>query len=108
MKKGRQCNECHGAKNVKQAHKDNKLTLTWLEDGKVKNLKGVVPVVDGLKYECVHQDLKDGKWVPIKNPLEPKIQFAAFGKPLTKEQFDALAEPQEVPEVTMEPPKPAK
>ena len=104
MKKGRPCQDCHGNKAVLKAQKEKKLTLTWLEDGKVKNLKGIIPVVEGVEYECVYQDLKDGKWVPIKNPTKPVTQYAAFGKPLTKAQLEALAEPQEAPEPEMKEP----
>jgi len=98
MKQGRKCDDCHGAKNMIQAKKDKALKLTWLENGKVQNLKGVVPVVKGLKYDSVYQDLVDGKWVPIKNPKAPLIQYPAFGEPLSLKQLDALQEPQEASE----------
>lgn len=107
-KQGRSCPECHGTPTMKKAQKEGKLTLTWLEDGKVKNLKGVIPVVESVQYNCSYQDLKEGNWVPVKNPADPKIQFAAFGKPLTQDQLDALAEPQEAREIKMEAPKKAK
>jgi len=61
-------------------------------------LKGVVPVVKGLKYDSVYHDLVDGKWVPIKNPQAPLIQYPAFGEPLSLKQLDALQEPQEASE----------
>jgi hypothetical protein len=102
MKKGRQCNDCHGTKTVQKVNKEKKLTLTWLEDGKVKNLKGIIPVAKGVQYECAYQDLRDGKWVPVKDPAKPGLQFAAFGEPLTKEQLEALSEIQEVPTPQME------
>lgn len=97
MKEGRKCDGCHGTETAKKARKEKKLRLTWLEDGKVKNLKGVIPVGKGVQYDCVYQDLKDGKWVPLKDPAKPVVQFAAFGQPLTEEQLEALAEVQEVP-----------
>jgi hypothetical protein len=97
MKEGRKCDGCHGIETAKKAAKEKKLRLTWLEDGKVKNLKGVIPVVKGVEYECVYQDLRDGKWVPLKNPAKPVEQSAAFGQPLTKDQLEALSEVQEVP-----------
>jgi len=40
---------------VKQVQK-GKLNLTWLENNELKNLKGVIPVVDGVTYDCVYQD----------------------------------------------------
>ncbi len=103
MKKGRNCDECHGTQTMLKVKKEKKLSLTWLEDGKVKNLKGVIPVVKGVQYECAYQDLRDGKWVPVKNPAKPGLQYAAFGEPLTQGQLEALAEVQEVAAPKMEP-----
>ena len=91
MKDGRKCDGCHGTEIMKQVQK-GKITLTWLEEGKVKNLKGVIPVVQGVDYQCVYQNYKDGKWIPIKNPSNPNYHYSAFGKPLTKEQLDRLAQ----------------
>lgn len=89
MKNGRRCNECHGTDIINQLI-DGKIRLTWLEDGMVKNLKGVIPVVDGVTYEAVYQDYQDGKWIPIKEPLPAQIQYVGYGKPLTKEQINKL------------------
>lgn len=108
MKEGRKCDACHGVKTVQQIEKEKKIKLTWLEQGKVVNLKGVIPVVQGVKYDCAYLDLKDGKWEPVKNPAEPMVQFAAFGEPLTKEQLEALAQPQEVPAPEIKTPAKAK
>jgi len=91
MKDGRKCDGCHGTEIMKQVQK-GKITLTWLEEGKVKNLKGVVPVVKGVDYQCVYQDRKEGKWVPIQNPSKPIYHYAAFGEPLSKEQLDKLVQ----------------
>jgi len=91
MKNGRKCDGCHGTEIMKQVQK-RKVTLTWLEEGKVKNLKGVIPVVKGVDYQCVYQDLKEGKWVPIKEPAKPLYHYAAFGEPLTQEQLNKLVE----------------
>jgi hypothetical protein len=89
MKEGRKCDGCHGTETVKNVQ-EGKVTLTWLEEGKVKNRKGVIPVVKGVDYQCVYQDRQDGKWVPIKNPPSPLYHDAAFGEPLSKEQLDRL------------------
>jgi hypothetical protein len=89
MKEGRKCDTCHGTEIMKQVQK-GKVTLTWLEGGKVKNLKGVIPVVKGVDYQCIYQDRKEGKWVPVKNPSPPLYHYAAFGEPLSKEQLDRL------------------
>ncbi|MGB6064650.1 MAG: hypothetical protein WBG50_07555 [Desulfomonilaceae bacterium] len=108
MKKGRKCDDCHGTKTMHQVQKEKRLKLTWLEDGKVANLKGVIPVARGVKYECAYLDLKDGKWVPVKHPAEPIQQFVEFGEPLTKEQLEALAAHQEEPEPEVKPRTKAK
>ena len=94
--KGRDCEQCHGTETMLKAQKGS-LTLTWLEDGKVKNLKGVIPVVDSVDYKCSYQDLKDGKWVPLEKYATPVRQYAAFGKPLTPEQLEKLAKKQQAP-----------
>jgi hypothetical protein len=95
-KEGRACNGCHGTKNMKAAQK-GRVKLTWLENGTLTNLKGVIPITDDAEYECVYQNLENDKWIPIKNPMKPVRQYAAFGKPLTKEQMKKLAEVQKAP-----------
>ena len=91
MKEGRKCEGCHGTKVMKDVQ-SGKVKLTWLENGKVMNLKGVIPVVKGVDYQCIYQDRKEGKWVPIQNPSEPIYHYAAFGEPLSKEQLDKLVQ----------------
>ena len=95
MKEGRKCEECHGTEISRQVQK-GKVTLTWLEDGKVKNIKGVIPVVNGVDYKCVYHDLKDNKWIPINNPADPLVQYPAFGEPLTKSQLENLVKTQKM------------
>jgi len=91
MKEGRKCDGCHGTKIMKDVQ-SGKVTLTWLEGGKTKNLKGVIPVVKGVDYQCIYQDRKEGKWVPIQNPAKPLYHYTAFGEPLSQEQLNKLVE----------------
>jgi len=91
MKDGRKCDGCHGTKIMKEVQ-SGKVTLTWLEEGKVKNLKGVIPVVKGVDYQCVYQDRRKGKWIPIMNPAKPIYHYAAFGQPLSEEQLKKLVQ----------------
>ena len=91
MKEGRKCDGCHGTIIMKDVQK-GKVILTWFEKGKVKNLKGVIPVVKGVDYQCIYQDRKAGEWIPIENPSPPIYHYAAFGEPLSKEQLDKLVE----------------
>jgi hypothetical protein len=92
MKEGRKCDDCHGT-NIMKEVQSGKVRLTWLEKGKVMNLKGVIPAVKGVDYQCIYQDRKEGKWVPIKNPSPPIYHYAAFGEPLSNEQLNKLLEP---------------
>jgi hypothetical protein len=91
-KEGKKCEECHGTEIVRKVQ-EGKLKLTWFENGNVKNLTGVIPVVNGVIYEAVYENYKEGKWIPIKNPPSPLLHYAAFGDPLTKEQLKKLSTP---------------
>jgi len=91
-KEGDKCEECHATQNVKQVLK-NKINLTWLEEGKIQQTKGAIPVVDGVQYNSVYQNYENGIWTPITNPATPKVQYVGFGSPLTREQLDELAIP---------------
>lgn len=95
MKDGRTCEECHGSETMKQCQEGG-LNLTWLNDGKVENLKGVIPVVDGVNYQCVYQDRKGEKWIRIHDPSKPLIQYPAFGEPLSNEQLENLVKVQKM------------
>lgn len=95
-KKGHACDDCHGSKNAVAVQK-GKIRLTWLKNGQLINEKGIIPVFDGVDYQCVYQNFNDGNWIPIKAPLKPVIQYAAFGKPLTTEQLEKMARQQSVP-----------
>ena len=92
MKEGRKCDDCHGTEIVRKV-REGKLSLTWLENGNVRNAKGVIPVVNGVTYEAVYQNYKEGKWIPIEHPPAPKMQYAAFGEPLSAEQLKKLSMP---------------
>jgi hypothetical protein len=54
------------------------------------NVKGVIPVVDGVKYNSVFENFENGSWTPISNPEYPMVQYVGFGTPLTKEQLSKL------------------
>lgn len=96
MKVGRDCDACHATATMQQAQK-GKITLTWLQDGVTANLKGVIPVLDEVEYQCVYHDLKEDKWIPIANPAKPLRQYVAYGTPLTREQLEKLVKKQEPP-----------
>ncbi|MCG6960023.1 hypothetical protein LJE82_09060 [bacterium BMS3Abin03] len=88
-KDGKKCEECHANTSAKKVE-EGTIDLTWLKDGKVDNVKGVIPVVDGVKYNSVFENFENGSWTPISNPEYPVIQYVGFGTPLTKEQLSKL------------------
>ena len=92
-KDGKKCEDCHANTNVKKVEKGT-IDLTWLENGKVEQTNGVIPVVEGVQYNSIYQNYENGKWTPIANPLDPKVQYVGFGSPLTKEQLNKLVTPQ--------------
>jgi hypothetical protein len=92
-KEGDKCEECHATNNVNQILK-NKIDLTWLEEGKVQQIRGIIPVVDGVQYNSVYQNYENKTWTPIPEAVPPKVQYVGYGSPLTKEQLSKLAKPQ--------------
>lgn len=93
-KRGRLCSDCHGNENVMTVKK-GKIRLTWLDGGKLSNLKGVIPVVPGVDYDLIYQNHKEGQWTPIKDAPKPILQYVGFGQPLSREQLNKLAKPAE-------------
>jgi len=63
----------------------------------MQNLKGVIPVVDGVDYQCVYLNYANGKWSPAENPAKPVYHYPVFGKPLPTEQLESLFRRQTVP-----------
>jgi hypothetical protein len=92
-KEGKRCEECHANGNVEKV-KNGTINLTWFENDKVEQTKGVIPVANGVLYNSVYQDYKDGKWTPIENPEKPVVQYVGFGTPLSDEQINKLLKPQ--------------
>ncbi len=89
MKKGRKCNECHGTDTAKQL-KQGSLALTWIQQGEHVNRKGLIPVVEGTRYENAYQNFRDGKWIPLEKPNQPDPHYVGFGRPLTQAQLEKL------------------
>jgi len=104
MKKGRDCEACHVTEIVDQVRKGT-LKLTWLKDGKLSSLKGVIPVVDGVGYDCAYEDFVDGKWIPVENPLKPTVQYVGYGTPLSQEQLANMGKKHEPQAVIIPQPK---
>jgi hypothetical protein len=85
-KQGRACAECHGTKIVADVADNRFRFMTW-ENGGIKNVQGVIPVVDGVRWNAVFLDRRGDQWVPLEKPDEPLIQYSAYCTPLSREQL---------------------
>lgn len=93
-KEGTRCEECHATEILDKMLKGS-IDLTWLDEkGKEQNLKGVIPVANGVQYNCIYQNYNNGTWTPISNPVPPKVQYVGYGSPLTPEQLNKLEQPE--------------
>jgi len=86
---GRACPECHATQIIKDIRKKTFRPVTWTEAG-LKNVSGVIPVLEGLNWNFPFFNYEQGKWVPIPDPSRPRIQYAGYCTPLTDEQFRKL------------------
>jgi len=86
---GRACGECHGTRIVAEIVAGT-FTPAWWEHGQVRNATGVVPVLEGMKWNVPFLNLEGGTWVPIADPPEPLLNYSGSCAPLTREQFVSL------------------
>lgn len=93
MSEGRSCESCHGNPAALQMKEGRKVEVVDFKDNQVITWKGVVPVVDGL-LDWTFLNKTDKGWQPVPGSQPPKVQFAAYGTPLTQSQLQQLAEPQ--------------
>jgi hypothetical protein len=92
MKEGRKCEECHNTQIIKDIKTDQFRPIVF-EKGELKNIKGVIPVLEGMKWNFVFLNYEEGKWIPIENPGDPLINYGGYSSPLTREQFNKLEKP---------------
>jgi hypothetical protein len=90
---GRKCEECH-ATQIIQNMAEKKFILAKFENGKLINVKGIVPVLEHVKWNIPFLNYDGGQWVPIPNPAEPIIQYSGYCTPLTADQFQKLRKAQ--------------
>ena len=88
-KEGRKCSECHNSPIIRAIKKNNFVLATW-EKNELKNAQGVIPVLDGMKWNLVYFNYENGKWIPLQNPPDPLKNYSGFCSPLTREQFSKL------------------
>jgi len=89
MKEGRKCEECHNTQIIKDI-KENKFYPIVFEKGELKNVNGVIPVLEGMKWNFVYLNYDEGKWVPIEHPVKPLINYSGYSSPLSRDQFSKL------------------
>lgn len=93
----RHCEDCHATVNVKELLEKHELRLVWVENGEVKHLSGVIPIVEGtrLVLQTFAWDPQAGKFKPYKIVTvrvdETLIENTAA---LTWEELEELAMPQ--------------
>jgi hypothetical protein len=86
---GRRCPDCHGTSNVR-AVAAGTLVLSRFSAGELKTAEGVIPVVDGMKWNLVFLDRDGDRWVPLANPAPPLVNFSGLAAPLTRAQLASL------------------
>lgn len=89
MKEGRKCEDCHNTQVINDV-KNNKLNIIKFENGEIKSISGVIPVLEGLNWNFVFLNYENGKWIPIEKPAEPLTNYAGYSSPLTREQLIKL------------------
>ena len=91
-KEGRTCVECHGSGLVRSVA-DGSLQLARFEGGTLKGAEGVIPLVEGMRWDLPFLDYVDGSWTPLAPAGEPLVNFAPFTTPLSREQLAKLEKP---------------
>jgi len=88
-KQGRKCKECHNSKII-QAISANNFKMVWWQNDSLKNVNGVIPVLEGYDWNLVYLNYENGKWIPIKNAINPLLNYSGYCSPITRAQFEKL------------------
>lgn len=89
MKEGRNCKDCHDTEILQDIKNNNFYPVTW-ENGKLQNVKGVIPVLEKMKWNFVYLKNENDKWIPIEHPSVTELNYSGFCTPLTREQLNKL------------------
>lgn len=89
MKEGRICTDCHNTEILRDLKNNDFYPVTW-ENGKLKNVKGVIPVHEKVNWKFVYLKNENDKWVPIEHPAVTELNYSGFCTPLTREQLNKL------------------
>lgn len=93
MAEGRDCDDCHHTPLLRSL-RGNDFRPVVFKDGRLENVKGIVPVLEGLNWNFVFLDYDQGRWTPLVKPEPPLINYAGYCSPLTRAQLDKLDKPQ--------------
>jgi Cytochrome c554 and c-prime len=94
-KEGRGCPECHNTSIVNAIRKNRFTPFKW-EDGQIRSISGVIPAIDGMKWDLIFLDYQNGKWSLISDPAQPLLNYSGYGTPLSTQQFAKLAKAQKM------------
>jgi hypothetical protein len=94
MREGRSCGECHDTQITRDIAGKNFRLVEW-ENGAITNVKGVIPVLEGMNWDLVFLGKEKGQWLPLQKPEQPLLNYSGYCTPITQEQFKQLAAKQE-------------
>jgi hypothetical protein len=96
VREGRTCAECHATKTVRELAANSFRLMEW-KDGKIVNVGGVIPVVDGVQWNAVFLDRQGEAWTPLQHAAAPLIQYSAYVTPLSAAQLARMQKAQVPP-----------
>ncbi len=96
VEEGKTCKDCHGTPVTKEIAEKGLVNLTWWNprEGKLEWVKGVVPIVEGVKYrlQLVVYNETTGKWEPYKVvTIDPAKALINGGVPISAKYIKKLA-----------------
>jgi hypothetical protein len=92
-RQGRRCEACHASANLRHVLKGDLELFGWA-DGGPRGAQGVVPVVEGMKWNVAYLGRSGERWVPLAEPARPLINFSGSCSPLSADQVEKLRRPQ--------------
>jgi hypothetical protein len=92
-KNGRACGDCHATRIVGEVKKGTFTPFSW-KDGDVASVEGVIPVVEGMKWNLVFLARENDRWTLLADAAAPLVNFSGYCSPLSREQLARLERPQ--------------
>ena len=88
-RQGRACDACHASAIVAEVKAGTLVPFMW-KDGEASSVRGVIPVVEGMKWNLAFLGRDGDRWVPLADPAEPLVNFSGYCTPLSREQLARL------------------